>query len=188
MHRWSGREGGAERANYQLFLSELTQALDLPPPEPADSGSTYRFEFPVRGDSGQPLRIDLYRKDAFILEAKQSRLNPAKNESSPSLPLWEGTGTRSGSAWGAATRRSPRWDADMRAAFNQAWDYAGRLPAQHDRPPFLITCDVGRTFEFYSDFTGQGRAYRAYPDERRRIIPLEALAEDESARELFRRV
>ena len=28
--RWTGTEGGAERANYQLFLSELTQALDVP--------------------------------------------------------------------------------------------------------------------------------------------------------------
>ena len=72
--RWRGREGGAERANYVLFLRELTEALDLPIPEPADSRSTYRFEFPVQGDHGPPLRIDLYKRDAFILEAKQSRL------------------------------------------------------------------------------------------------------------------
>ena len=44
--RWRGREGGAERANYVLFLRELAEALDLPIPEPADSRSTYRFEFP----------------------------------------------------------------------------------------------------------------------------------------------
>ncbi|MHB8528771.1 MAG: addiction module antidote protein [Caulobacteraceae bacterium] len=72
--RWSGREGGAERANYALLLTELTAALDLPSPEPADSASGYRFEYPVRGNAGQPLRIDLYKKGCFILEAKQSRL------------------------------------------------------------------------------------------------------------------
>ena len=74
IHRWSGREGGAERANYALFLAELTGALDLPPPEPADSQNDYRFEYPVRGNTAQPLRIDLYKRGAFILEAKQSRL------------------------------------------------------------------------------------------------------------------
>ncbi len=77
---WSGREGGAERANYALFLTQFASALDLPAPEPADSQSTYRFEYPVRGNAGQPLRIDLYRKDRFILEAKQSRLRADKGE------------------------------------------------------------------------------------------------------------
>ena len=171
--RWSGREGGAERANYALFLNELTTTLDLPPPEPADSASGYRFEFPVRGDTGQPLRIDLYKRNCFILEAKQSRLSPDKGESLVQEDMFGHPPTP-----GRANRR-PRWDADMRAAFNQAWDYANRLPAEHERPPFIVTCDVGRTFEFYSDFTGQGRAYRAFPDERRRVIALEDLAERE---------
>lgn len=172
---WSGREGGAERANYALFLTQLTQALDLPTPEPADSGNDkYRFEMPVRGNTNQPLRIDLYRKGAFILEAKQSRLegspNP-KNEITIQPDLWSDAP--------APKSVKPRrgWDADMRAAFNQAWDYAGRLPANHDRPPFIITCDVGRTFEFYADFSGQGRAYRAFPDERNRVITLDRLAD-----------
>ncbi|MBA3812564.1 MAG: class I SAM-dependent DNA methyltransferase, partial [Caulobacteraceae bacterium] len=166
--RWGGREGGAERANYALFLAELTAALDLPPPQPAPSD--YRYEYPVRGAAGQPLRIDLYKKGCFILEAKQSRLDPAKGEA---IIVQEDL---FGDAAPARPRRR-RWDADMRAAFNQAWDYASRLPPDHDRPPFLITCDVGRTFELYSDFTGQGRAYRAFPAERERVIALEALAD-----------
>ena len=177
--RWAGREGGAERANYALFLSELTATLDLPPPEPADSGNDYRFEYAVRGDGAQPLRIDLYKRGSFILEAKQSRLadnafrQHAKGEAVIVHP------DLFGDVVPPVRRRRPAWDADMRAAFNQAWDYAARLPADHERPPFLITCDVGRSFEFYSDFTGQGRAYRAFPDERRRVIPLEHLAERE---------
>ena len=176
--RWSGREGGAERANYALFLSELTTALDLPPPEPADSGSGYRFEFGVRGDTGQPLRIDLYKRNCFILEAKQSRLSPDKGEALVQEDMFGPASGGHTPTPGRANRR-PRWDADMRAAFNQAWDYANRLPPDHERPPFIVTCDVGRTFEFYSDFTGQGRAYRAFPDERRRVIALEDLAERE---------
>ncbi len=75
----------------------------------------------------------------------------------------------------------------MRAAFNQAWDYAGRLPADHERPPFLIVCDVGRSFEIYADFTGQGRAYRAFPAERERIIAFEDLA-DPAIQDRFRAI
>jgi hypothetical protein len=179
--RWSGREGGAERANYALFLGELTEALDLPRPEPADSKSGYRFEFPVRGNAGQPLRIDLYKRGYFILEAKQSRLTPDKGEAIiVQADLFGGD---------VPTRRLGRrtWDANMRAAFNQAWDYASRLPAEHERPPFLITCDVGRSFEFYSDFSGQGRAYRAFPAERERVVPLDALA-DPAVQERFRAI
>jgi hypothetical protein len=174
--RWSGREGGAERANYALFLSELTHALDLPRPEPADSTSGYRFEFPVRGDSGQPLRIDLYKRNAFILEAKQSRW--AVNQDRP-----KNEAIIQPDMFGHVPRirrgRRAGQDADMGAAFRQAWDYANRLPPDHDRPPFLITCDVGNTFEFYSDFSGNGRSYRAFPDDRRRLVPLAALIEPE---------
>ncbi len=181
---WSGREGGQERANYALFLTQLTQALNLPTPEPADSNNDrYRFEMPVRGNTNQPLRIDLYRKGAFILEAKQSRLadNAAhKNEAIVQPDLW-------GDAPAPRSARARSWDADMRAAFNQAWDYAGRLPADHDRPPFVITCDVGRTFEFYADFSGQGRAYRPFPDERNRVVTLDRLA-DPKVRDLFHAV
>ncbi len=87
--RWHGREGGAERANYVLFLRELTDGLGLPIPEPADTDSSYRFEYPVRGDHGPPLRIDLYKKGAFILEAKQSRLaeNAFRRGDRPGRPL-----------------------------------------------------------------------------------------------------
>jgi hypothetical protein len=51
--RWQGREGGQERANYAMFLSELCAALDLDPPEPADATrerNNYVFER-VRSDS-----------------------------------------------------------------------------------------------------------------------------------------
>ncbi len=34
IQRWQGREGGQERANYALFLSELTDVIGAPRPEP----------------------------------------------------------------------------------------------------------------------------------------------------------
>ena len=36
--RWLGKQGEAERANYQMFLTELTQALGLPAPDPKGAG------------------------------------------------------------------------------------------------------------------------------------------------------
>src|ERR1700728_2408003 len=33
--RWQGQEGGQERANYTLFLTELCDVLDLPHADPA---------------------------------------------------------------------------------------------------------------------------------------------------------
>ena len=35
--RWGANEGGAERANYVLFLTELCTLLELPQPEPANA-------------------------------------------------------------------------------------------------------------------------------------------------------
>ena len=81
--RWFGREGGAERANYALFLAEFCQTLDLPVPDPSGKGlGSYEFEAPVKseavyGGKGTK-RIDLYKRDCFILEAKQSQVKPVK--------------------------------------------------------------------------------------------------------------
>ena len=33
--RWTAREGGAERANYQMFLSELCDVLGVSRPDPS---------------------------------------------------------------------------------------------------------------------------------------------------------
>ena len=85
--RWQGREGGQERANYALFLPELCAVLGLAPPDPADhttERNDYVFERLVRevGRDGKTSnqRIDLYKRGAFVLEAKQSRLKGGKKE------------------------------------------------------------------------------------------------------------
>ena len=83
--RWTGREGGAERANYALFLTELCDLLGVQRPTPSGAETQlndYVFERAVRPRAseggGAPKRIDLYKKGAFILEAKQSRLPAAR--------------------------------------------------------------------------------------------------------------
>ncbi|CVI62678.1 hypothetical protein AGR7A_pAt10045 [Agrobacterium deltaense NCPPB 1641] len=78
--RWSDREGGQERANYSLFLTELCDVLGVAHPDPASAShemNDYVFERRVerrmadgRSEVG---RIDLYKRGHFILEAKQSR-------------------------------------------------------------------------------------------------------------------
>ena len=87
--RWTAREGGAERANYQMFLTELCDVIGVPRPDPAGAEreqNDYVFERAVRPRDSDattaPKRIDLYRKNAFILEAKQSRL-PGKDKAIP---------------------------------------------------------------------------------------------------------
>ncbi|MDO8788562.1 MAG: hypothetical protein Q7J42_10880 [Sulfuritalea sp.] len=76
--RWQSA-GGSERANYQLFITELCYLLGLPKPEPAQaeaSDNAYVFERRVtfrHGDgSSSNGFIDCYRRAAFILEAKQT--------------------------------------------------------------------------------------------------------------------
>lgn len=159
--RWTGREGGAERANYQMFLAELCDVLCVARPDVAGASAArndYAFERAVRPretDGGAPKRIDLYKRGCFILEAKQSRLKGA------------GKAPQGAPEPGAAGPRGARhWDAMMANARRQAEHYVFLLDADHPAPPFLILCDVGHCLELYADFTGTGRAYRHFPDRR----------------------
>ena len=75
--RWEA-SGAAERANYSMFLNELCDLLDVPRPDPAgpdDEKNAYVFEravpFPNPDGSTTVKRIDLYKRDCFVLEAKQ---------------------------------------------------------------------------------------------------------------------
>ena len=62
----------------------------------------------------------------------------------------------------------------MRRAFRQARRYAQSL-AQPPWPPFIIVLDVGRAFEIYFDFGGNGRDYRFFPDRLSYRVPLASL-------------
>ncbi|MGV3580388.1 class I SAM-dependent DNA methyltransferase [Brevundimonas sp.] len=173
IQRWSQARGGAERANYQMFLTELCEALELPRPDPASDDTRtndYVFERGVkrRESEGQTstLRIDLYKKGAFILEAKQSRA-AQRDDGQQSL-------FKADEASSVAASQG-KWDVLMRNARRQAEDYVFRLPADHPAPPFIIVCDVGYVFEVYADFSGSGRAYSHFPDRKGFRIRLEDL-------------
>jgi hypothetical protein len=176
--RWRVSEG-AERAAYAQFLSELCLLIGVEAPQPPTSDSdavTYRFEYPVRFPDGQgghtTGRIDLYKKAAFVLEAKQSRLKGQAKELLPAqgaLPFVEPAGPR-------GRRGADRaWDVLMLNAKRQAEDYAKALPPSHGWPPFLVVCDVGHCFEFYADFTGQGKNYVQFPDRQSYRVHLDDL-------------
>ena len=168
--RWLANEGGAERANFPLFLTELCALLDLPQPEPAAAShhrNDYVFERAVTfhdeaGKSGHG-RIDLYKRGSFVLEAKQSREPGGKKEvvlppEQTALPGFATAPTRG--------RRSAQrgWDVLMRNAREQAEQYARALPPEHGWPPFILVVDVGHAIEVFADFSGQGKNYRQFPD------------------------
>jgi hypothetical protein len=77
LEKWEG-SGANERANTQLFINDLCHLLNVPPPRPARPDTAlndYVFErYVVKKEiDGTQSHgwIDCYKKDAFILEAKQ---------------------------------------------------------------------------------------------------------------------
>ena len=75
--RWK-RSGGAELANSQSFLKELCDLLGVPHPDPTESDedqNEYVFEKAIQFNNGDGTfssgRVDLYRKNCFVLESKQ---------------------------------------------------------------------------------------------------------------------
>jgi len=162
LNRWTKREGGAERANFQSFLNELCHTIGVSTPEPAgyiQHLNRYTFERQVNRE-GEPTKfIDLYKSGCFILEAKQSRMAGGKKALSiqQNLPGFEPE---------QLGKRSIKkgWDALMVNAKRQAEDYVFRLERDEPAPPFIIVCDVGHCIELYADFSGTGRAYSYYPD------------------------
>lgn len=159
IHRWQN-SGASERANYQLFLSELCDLLAVPRPDPTrpdDEENAYVFEpagtFQNPDGTTSPGRIDLYRRSCFVLEAKQGSDRPE--------PLLKGR-ARQGRT-GTARRGTQGWDDAMIASRGQAEQYARALPAAEGWPPFLIVVDVGYSIEIYSDFSRSGKSYIRFP-------------------------
>ncbi|MDE0203716.1 MAG: class I SAM-dependent DNA methyltransferase [Rhodospirillaceae bacterium] len=190
--RWK-QSGGAEMANFQTFANELCDLLGVPRPDPAQEEverNDYVFERRVdyKFDDGTTARrwIDLYKRNCFVMEAKQSakRIKAKKTEPcQPNLIPEDATQVKSG----AATRGTGRWDKVMRAAKRQAEDYARALPKEHGWPPFILVVDVGHVIEVYADFSGQGKNYAQFPDRDGYSIPLEGLR-DPAVRDRLRAI
>ncbi len=114
INRWK-QSGAAERANYQLFLTELAELLDVPRPEPAkddDRENAYVFDRAIKVEhSGSTNFIDLYKRNCFVLEAKQGADadNPevlSAEEKAAQKRRKNGTSTRGFKAWDAAIIRA----------------------------------------------------------------------------------
>lgn len=116
--RWTNA-GAAERANYQLYLIELAEAIGVERPRPAAGagrvaeGTDYQFEFAVqtttRDGTISTNFIDLYKAGCFALEAKDAEE-------------------------GASTSKL------LTKAFGQVANYAKDLT---ERPPYIMVLDVG---------------------------------------------
>ena len=168
IERWAA-SGAAERANYQLFLSELCALLGVPAPEPSradDAENAYVFEKNVHFQEFDGTtsigRIDLYKRGAFVLEAKQgSDAQSADDEAAARLLP---ASAKKSKRRGTAVRGTQAWDDAMVRARGQAERYARALPVAEGWPPFLIVVDVGHSIELYSDFSRSGKTYVPFPD------------------------
>lgn len=165
--RWQA-SGGSERANYQLFVTELCTLLGVPLPEPARDDTrdnAYVFERRIvfaHGDgSASNGFIDCYKRGHFVLEAKKI------------------TG-------GSAKLGRKTFDDALLRARSQAEAYARALPAAEGRPPLLLVVDVGHVVELYAEFSRSGATYTPFPDARSHRITLAALCEDSPAGEQLR--
>ncbi|HEX5869527.1 MAG TPA: DNA methyltransferase, partial [Longimicrobium sp.] len=114
----------AERANYQLYLTDLAHALGVVAPQPRGSG--YEFDFPVQTTNRTTGKtttnfIDLYRRGHFIVEAKDVE------------------GDRSA-------------ERVLGAAYGQAKGYAADV--SDAPPPYLMVLNIGRTLLVWDRWSG----------------------------------
>jgi hypothetical protein len=142
--------GGSERGTYQTFINRLCEGLGLPPPDMNKEDralNDYVYErrvtFNHADGSSTSGFMDCYKRDCYILEAKQSprRMRQPKQADSnqQSLPM---------DLKAKTTKPTPKgWDQLMLAAPKQAEDYARALPVDHGHPPFLLIIDIGNLIE-----------------------------------------
>lgn len=191
---WRGT-GGSELANTQSFINGLCTLIGVPHPHGSkadDAGNDYVFErrvFQDNGDGTQSFgRVDCYKRDSFILEAKQGSDadRAAADRGEEDLDLF-GQSASARMKRGTARRGTPGWARAMVQAKGQAERYARALPTNHGWPPFLLVTDIGYCIEVYADFTGTGRAYAQFPDRARYRIMLDDL-HDPEVRERLRTI
>jgi hypothetical protein len=105
------------------------------PAGPDDEKNAYVFEravpFPNPDGTTTVKRIDLYKRDSFVFEAKQGSDRAAKPDtfalSAPKKKMRRGK----------AVRGTGGWDAAMYEAKGQVELYVRNLPASEHNPPFI---------------------------------------------------
>jgi hypothetical protein len=179
LDRWHA-SGAAERANYQLFLSELCDIIEVEHPNPASENpheNAYVFEKSIPSTTGTTNFIDLYKRGHFVLEAKQG--SDKVGQIQVAFSEAELVRRRSRKK-GTAVRGTKAWDTAMEKARQQAQTYSRGLP--HDeiiegRPPFILVVDVGNTIALFSEFSRTGGDYTPFPDPASYRIKLDDLLE-----------
>ena len=173
--------GGAERANYQLFVVELSEVLGVARPTYASEDTAldnYVFErkvaFAHPDGSTTSGWIDCYKRDHFILEAKQSKKRTGTASDGLALPSDSFLPKA-----GHAVQGTRTWDRVMVQARAQAESYARALPVDHGYPPFVLIVDVGNVIEVFADFSGQGKNYAHFPDRQSFRIQMDDLRKPE---------
>ncbi len=182
--RWSASEA-AERANYQLFLTELCELIGVAKPEPTKANvaeNAYVFERDVTFQNLDGTtsigRIDLYKRGCFVLEAKQGSEQAAPKDE------FQLSDKPKKTKKGTAVRGTKSWDDAMVKARGQAEQYARALPTDEGWPPFLIVVDVGHSIELFADFTRSGKTYLPFPDPGSFRISMDKLADAEQRQKL----
>jgi len=181
--RWEV-SGGAERANYGLFLTDFCDLLGVPRPDATTDSpaqDAYVLERAVLFDNGtgKPStgRIDLYKRGCFVLETKQGTTKRTTDAQAERAALGL---TAVKLRKGHAQRGTAKWLQMMESARQQALGYVRALPASEPRPPFVIVADVGYCFDVYSNFAGVGDNYAPFPDSPRFRVLLPELANEET--------
>ncbi len=184
--------GGSELANTQSFINGLCGLLGVQPPNGSkidDQANDYVFERRVFQDNGDGTksfgRIDAYKRDCFILEAKQGSEGDqaAFKNGEDDLDLFGQTASARVKR-GTAKRGTPSWAKAMIQAKGQAERYAKALPLEHGWPPILLVTDIGYCIEVFADFSGTGKAYAQFPDRARYRVMLEDLRDPDVRRRL----
>jgi hypothetical protein len=177
--------GGSELANTQSFVNGLAALIGVDPPkgsQPDDAQNDYVFERRVFQDNGDGTtsfgRLDAYKRDCFVLEAKQGT-DADREAAKRGEADFFGKPAAEKLKQGTAKRGTPGWAAAMLKAKGQAERYAKALPIDHGWPPFLLVTDVGHCIDVYADFSGTGKQYSQFPDAARFRIKLEDLRDAE---------
>jgi hypothetical protein len=177
--------GGNERANTQLFVNDLCALLGASSPQPTQTdmaANDYVFErhvvkTEIDGTTSNGW-IDCYKRDCFILEAKQGSDKDREAVDAghgDSLRDFFGQTAAERFKRGMAKRGTGQWTAAMQKAAGQAEGYAKALPTKHGWPPFLLVSDIGYCIDIYADFSRSGKGYAPFPDRRRYRIELDDL-------------
>ncbi len=152
--KWQGSQGN-ERANYQTFFDDLCVALGVERPIPKGTvkGDPFCFDKEItvfHKDRKETSNfIDFHKEGYFLIEAKQG-----SNSSKQSTPR----------------RGTDGYSRMMEKAFYQAQSYTLFLT---NKPPFLMTCDIGSHFELWMSFSGNYGGYGA-----REVITIDRLLDE----------